>query len=98
MASCPRTRRESDVDDVGRCECADQPEAVQGSVAAEESTTGRRTGSWLITWCSGSVAEAGWTGGGARTAVGVELVDGNAEVGQQQVGEVVAEAVAAHDP
>ena len=38
--------------------------------------------SWLLTWCSGSVAEAGWTGGGAGTAVGVELVDGNAEVGQ----------------
>ena len=33
----PITRRESDLDDLGRCECADQSEAVQGSVAAEET-------------------------------------------------------------
>lgn len=37
MASCPRTRRESDLVDVGRCECPDQSHAVQGSVAAEET-------------------------------------------------------------
>ena len=54
--------------------------------------------SWLLTWFSGSVAEAGWTGGSAQAAVVIEMVDDGVEVGQQQVGEVVAEAVAAHDP
>ena len=95
MASSRRTRRESDFDDIGRCDFADESEAVQGSVAAEESTAGRPTGSCLLTWLSGSVAEAGWTGGFTHAAVRVELVDDDVEVGQQQVGEVVAEAVAA---
>src|SRR5476649_408586 len=52
-------------------------------------------GSYVV---SGSVAEAGWTGGIAPAAVVIEMVDDGVEVGQQKVGEVVAEAVAAHDP
>ena len=97
-AFCICRTYESDLVDVGRCECPDQSHAVQGSVAAEENTAGRRTDSWLLTWFSGSVAEAGWTGGSAQAAVVIEMVDDGVEVGQQKVGEVVAEAVAAHDP
>src|SRR5450830_1560500 len=72
---------------------ADRPLGGRGG-----NTAGRRTDSWLLTWLSGSVAEAGWSGGSAQAAVGVEFVDDGVEVGQQKVGEVVAEAVAAHDP
>lgn len=45
-----------------------------------------------------SVAEPGWPGGCAWAVVLVEVVDGGGEVGEQQLGQVVAEAVAAHDP
>jgi len=90
MASCPCTRRESDLVDVGRCECADQSHAVQGSVAAEENTEGRRTDGWLLTWFSGSVAEAGWSGGSAQAALALWAGDDGVEVGQQQVGKVLA--------
>ena len=91
MTPRPRTRRESDLDDLGRCECADQSHAVQGSVAAEENTAGRRTDSWLLTWLSGSVAEAGWTGGSAQAAVGVSLRLAHAS-------EVVVDVARRHTP